>query len=40
MYSDIINYIIRKGYYGVEFNNILIWCNYKIRHGDIYLPEQ
>ncbi len=40
MYSDIINYITRKGYYGKEFNDILIWCNYKIRYGDIYLPEQ
>ncbi|MFX0060198.1 MAG: hypothetical protein ACFE8J_18030, partial [Candidatus Heimdallarchaeota archaeon] len=33
MYSDIINFIIRKGYKGAIFNKLLIWCNYNIRSG-------
>jgi len=33
MYSDIINFVIRKGYKGALFNNLLIWCNYNIRSG-------
>lgn len=34
MYSDIINLIIRKDYRGKMFNEIMLWCNYKIRQGN------
>jgi hypothetical protein len=37
MYSDIINLIIRKGYKGVIFNKLMIWCNYNIRSGRLIL---
>lgn len=33
MYSDIINLIIREDYRGKLFNEIILWCNYKIRQG-------
>ena len=33
MYSDIINLIIRKGYKGEIYNEIILWCNYNIRQG-------
>ena len=33
MYSDIINFIIRRGDKGPIFNKLLIWCNYNIRNG-------
>ena len=33
MYSDIINLIIRENYRGKLFNEIIIWCNYKIKQG-------
>ncbi|MFX1356734.1 MAG: hypothetical protein ACFFA8_05560 [Promethearchaeota archaeon] len=33
MYSDIINFVIRKGFKGAIFNKLLIWCNYNIRNG-------
>ena len=33
MYSDIINLIIREDYRGKMFNEIILWCNYKIRQG-------
>ena len=34
MYSDIINLITREGNTGKEYNQILLWCNYKIRLGE------
>ena len=37
MYSDIINLIIREGYIGENYNQIILWCNYKIRLGEIYV---
>ena len=37
MYSDIINHIIRKGYKGEEYNQLILWCNYKIRVGEIFI---
>ena len=41
MYSDIINLIIRENYRGKIYNEILLWCNYKIRQGKhIVLLEQ
>ncbi|NHJ21467.1 MAG: hypothetical protein EAX91_11015 [Candidatus Lokiarchaeota archaeon] len=33
MYSDIINLIIREDYRGKRFNEIIVWCNYKIKQG-------
>ncbi len=36
MYSDIINLISREGNSGEEYNQILLWCNYKIRLGEIF----
>ena len=33
MYCDIINLIIRENYRGKRFNEIIVWCNYKIKQG-------
>ncbi|MCJ7650187.1 MAG: hypothetical protein MUP85_16385, partial [Candidatus Lokiarchaeota archaeon] len=33
MYSDIINIIIRKQFYGESYNQLIVWCNYHIRKG-------
>ncbi len=41
MYSDIINLIIREGYRGELYNEIILWCNYNIRQGKfIVMIEQ
>ena len=37
MYSDIINLIMRKNYTGKMYNEIIIWCNYKIKQGKYFL---
>ena len=37
MYSDIINFVIRKGYLGEQYRQIILWCNYKIRLGKSYV---
>lgn len=37
MYSDIINLIAREGIKDELSNNLIIWCNYKIRFGDIFI---
>lgn len=37
MYSDIINIIIREGNIGEEYKQLIIWCNYKIRLGNLYV---
>ncbi len=37
MYSDIINLIIREGYIGKNYNLLILWCNYKIRLGKIFV---
>ena len=37
MYSDVINFIIREGYLGEEYKQLIIWCNYKIRLGKTYV---
>ncbi|MFX0080120.1 MAG: hypothetical protein ACFE94_00030 [Candidatus Hodarchaeota archaeon] len=37
MYSDIINLIIREGKVGENYNNLILWCNYKIRSGEIFV---
>ena len=34
MYSDIINLIIREDHRGKMFNEIMLWCNYKIKQGN------
>ena len=37
MYSDIINLIIREGKIGDSYNELILWCNYKIRLGETFL---
>jgi len=37
MYSDIINLIIREGYMGEKYSQLILWCNYNIRLGKTYL---
>lgn len=37
MYLDIINYISREGYDGDKFHQLILWCNYKIRIGEIFI---
>ena len=37
MYSDIINLIIREGKIGDNYNELILWCNYKIRLGEIFV---
>ncbi len=37
MYSDVINLIIREGYDGENYKQIIVWCNYKIRLGETFL---
>jgi len=37
MYSDVINLIIREGYDGENYRQIIVWCNYKIRLGETFL---
>ncbi len=36
-YCDVINYIYREGKKGNEYDLIILWCNYKIRFGDLFL---
>ena len=37
MYSDIINIIIRENYKGEGYNQLILWCNYKIRLGETFV---
>jgi len=37
MYSDIINLIIREGKIGDSYNELILWCNYKIRLGETFV---
>ncbi len=37
MYSDIINLIIREGYFGEGYKQLILWCNYKIRLGETFI---
>ncbi|MFX1522646.1 MAG: hypothetical protein ACFFCC_03970 [Promethearchaeota archaeon] len=39
MYSDIINLIIREGRIGNGYNELLLWCNYKIRLGETFVEH-
>ncbi|MFX0138701.1 MAG: hypothetical protein ACFFDN_33980 [Candidatus Hodarchaeota archaeon] len=37
MYFDIINFVIREGFKGEIYNQIILWCNYKIRFGEVFV---
>ncbi|MFW9782148.1 MAG: hypothetical protein ACFFFB_07685 [Candidatus Heimdallarchaeota archaeon] len=37
MYSDIINLLVRNNYSGDNFNRIVIWCNYNIKQGNLFV---
>ena len=37
MYADIINFIIRHGLSGERYNSILVWCNYNIKLGKVFV---
>jgi hypothetical protein len=37
MYSDIINWIVRKNHRSKKYNQLLLWCNYKIRFGEEFV---
>lgn len=37
MYPDIINVIIREGYIGKKYDQLILWCNYKIRLGETFI---
>ena len=37
MYSDIINLIFREGLNDKSCNELILWCNYKIRIGEIFV---
>jgi len=36
MYSDIINFIVKKGIKDELSKQLLLWCNYRIRIGEIF----
>ncbi|MBD3341730.1 MAG: hypothetical protein GF353_21675 [Candidatus Lokiarchaeota archaeon] len=40
MYSDIINFIIREGYKDELADQIILWCNYKIRFEDPFIKTE
>jgi hypothetical protein len=37
MYSDIINLVIREGMKDDLSKQLILWCNYKIRFGEIFV---
>ena len=37
MYSDIINLIIREGHRGEIYNQLIRWCNFHIRNGNLII---
>jgi hypothetical protein len=37
MYSDIINLVIREGMKDDLSKQLILWCNYKIRYGEIFV---
>jgi len=39
MFSDIINYIAKEGLNDEISNRLILWCNYKIRVGGIFIDE-
>ncbi|MFW9829040.1 MAG: hypothetical protein ACFFEY_15795 [Candidatus Thorarchaeota archaeon] len=40
MYSDIINLMNKKEYMGQSYSQLILWCNYKIRLGKIYVESE
>ena len=39
MYVDLINFIIRTNLVGDEYNKIIVWCNYNIRLGRLFMES-
>ena len=37
MYSDIINLVIKEGMKDDMSKHLILWCNYKIRSGEIFV---
>ena len=37
MYSDIINLIIREDHKGEIYNQLIRWCNFHIRNGNLII---
>ena len=37
MYSDIINLILREGHKDEISKELILWCNYKIRSGELFI---
>ena len=37
MYSDIINLILREGHKDEISKELILWCNYKIRSGELFV---
>ena len=37
MYSDIINLVVREGMKDEISKQLILWCNYKIRFGEIFV---
>ncbi|MFX1389622.1 MAG: hypothetical protein ACFE9Z_06100 [Promethearchaeota archaeon] len=40
MYSDIINLINKQEDLGEKYNQLILWCNYKIRLGKIFVEYE
>lgn len=39
MFSDIINFIAKEGSNDELSNRLILWCNYKIRLGGVFIDE-
>jgi len=39
MFSDIINFIAKEGLNNELSNRLILWCNYKIRLGGVFIDE-
>ena len=39
MFSDIINLIAKEGLNDELSNRLILWCNYKMRLGEVFLDE-
>ena len=37
MYSDIINLIVREGIKDDKSKQLILWCNYKMKFGEIFV---
>ena len=40
MYSDIINLIMREGIKDELSNDLILWCTFKMRSGEIYVTTR